>query len=138
MDFKVRDWMNTLVVFIEPHNTVAEALALMRRRYIRSLIVNKSDQNPEYGIFTSTDVCDQIIAKEQNPGTVLVGDIMTTPLKTVKRDISLKECSIIMKEHSIHHLPVVDDQEEIIGMISASDFLVAAESIGRAPGERII
>ena len=41
MQFKVRDWMIDLVVYVDAEATVSEALALMRRRYIHSLIVNK-------------------------------------------------------------------------------------------------
>jgi CBS domain-containing protein len=44
--YTVREWMNDLVVFIDPDATVSEALALMRRRYISSLIVKKSNSNP--------------------------------------------------------------------------------------------
>jgi CBS domain-containing protein len=135
--FTVRDWMNDLVVFIDPEATVSEALALMRRRYINSLIVKKSDSNPDYGILTSTDISDKIIAKEQNPSHVKVRELMSSPVITVHRNVILKDCAKMMNEHDIHHLAVVDDGEEIIGMISATDFLVAAEAMGRAPGERI-
>jgi CBS domain-containing protein len=135
--FTVRDWMNDLVVFIDPEATVSEALALMRRRYINSLIVKKSDSNPDYGILTSTDISDKIIAKEQNPSHVKVRELMSSPVITVHRNVILKDCAKMMNEHDIHHLAVVDDSEEIIGMISATDFLVAAEAMGRAPGERI-
>ncbi len=135
--FSVREWMNDLVVFIEPDATVSEALALMRRRYINSLITKKTQENPEYGILTSTDVSDKIVAHELNPSETKVRDIMTSPLITIHQDMTLKECAQIMSEHHIHHLPVVDDQDLVIGMISATDFLVAAEAMGRAPGERI-
>jgi CBS domain-containing protein len=43
-----------------------------------------------------------------------------------------------MLKNKIHHLPVVDEQGALVGMISAADFLVAAEAMGRAPGDRII
>jgi CBS domain-containing protein len=135
--FTVRDWMNDLVVFIDPEATVSEALALMRRRYINSLIVKKSDLNPDYGILTSTDISDKIIAKEQNPSHVKVRELMSSPIITVHQNVILKDCAKMMNEHDIHHLAVVDDGEDIIGMISATDFLVAAEAMGRAPGERI-
>ena len=137
MQFTVRDWMIDLVVFVDPEGTVDEALALMRRRYIHSLIVNKTETSPEYGIITSTDICDKIVAQECNPSKTKVKDIMNCPLITVTRTMSLKECSIIMKEHHIHHLPVVDERNIPIGMISASDFLVAAEAMSREPGDRI-
>ena len=131
MQFQVRDWMIALLVFIDPDSTVLDALSLMRRRYIHSVLVDKTSDNPEYGILTSTDICDKIIAMERNPAEVRVRDIMTSPVITAKQDWTLKECSLLMSQHNIHHLPVSDEQGELVGMISATDFIVAAEAMGR-------
>jgi len=136
--FTVKEWMNELVVFIEPDVTVSEALSRMRRRYINSLIVKTNDDHQAYGILTSKDISDKIVAQDKNPSVVLVKDIMSTPLITVNQNTSLKECALLMKEKHIHHLPVVNDDQKIIGMISATDFMVAAEAMGTAPGDRII
>jgi CBS domain-containing protein len=130
--------MNDLVVFVDPEATVSEALALMRRRYIHSLIVSKTEASPEYGILTSTDICDKIVAQERNPSETKVREIMNTPLTVVTENMGLKECALIMREKKIHHLPVVNAGGAILGMISDTDFLMAAEAMGRAPGERII
>jgi CBS domain-containing protein len=43
-----------------------------------------------------------------------------------------------MREKKIHHLPVVNAGGALVGMISDTDFLVVAEAMGRAPGERIV
>jgi CBS domain-containing protein len=137
MQFTVRDWMVDLLVYVDPDMSVAEALSLMRRRYIHSLVVNKTEDSPDYGIVTSTDICDKIIAGERHPGQTKVREIMSSPLITAKEKWTLKECSEKMKQHRIHHLPVVNDAGELVGMISATDFLVAAEAMARAPGERI-
>ncbi len=110
----------------------------MRRRYIHSLIVEKSEDNPAYGILTSTDICDKIIAKDKNPSLVKVREIMSTPLVTVKKDMSLKECAENMQKFHIHHIPVVNDNGDLVGMVSATDFLVAAEAMGNLPGEKIV
>ncbi len=135
MQFTVRDWMMDLVVFVDPDIPVTDALATMRRRYIHSVIVNKNDNNPEYGIVTTTDICDKVVALDQDPGKTKVRDIMTSPLITIKADMTVAECARIMKEKKIHHLPVVDERNVLIGMISATDFLVVAEAMGRS-GER--
>lgn len=137
MEFTVRDWMMDLVVFIDPDKTVSEALALMRRRYIHSLIVNRTRDFPEFGILTSTDICDKIVAQKRNPATTKVSEVMTAPIMTVKLNMPLNECAMVMSEKKIHHLPVVDESGTLVGMISATDFLVAAEALGKAPGERI-
>lgn len=133
MQFRVRDWMVDLIVYVEPDATVAHALELMRLRYIHSLIVNKTHDIPEYGILTSTDISDKIIAQERDPSQVKVREIMTSPLITIPCHWSLKDCALKMSEHKIHHLPVIDEEGELTGMISDTDFLVAAEAMVQMP-----
>jgi CBS domain-containing protein len=137
MEGTVRDWMNDLVVMVDPDTPVMEALALMRRRYIHSVIVNRTAQNPEYGIVTSIDICDDIVAKGNDPSAMKVKDIMTSPLITVDQNLGMQECARIMMQHRIHHLPVVDANGQLIGMISSTDFLVVAETMG-AKGEQTL
>jgi len=138
MQNTVRDWMNDLVVYVDPESPVIDALRIMRRRYINSLIVKKTQNSPTYGIVTSIDVCDKIVAQGKDPSQVKVKEIMSSPLITVTNDMTLMECARVMKEQRIHHLPVVDENSNVIGMISANDFLVIAETMGRGPGERLL
>ena len=131
----VRDWMIDLVVYIDPDKLVLEALAKMRRRYLNSLIVNKTKDNLEYGIITATDICDKIVAQEQDPSTMKIRDIMSTPIIGISPDETIFECAKLMCKHHIHHLPVVDENK-VIGMISATDFLVVAEALGYGSREQ--
>lgn len=130
MQLTVGDWMKDLVVFVDPDSTVYDALTLMRHRYVNSLIVSKTETNLQYGIVTSIDVCDKIVAQKRNPRTTKVRDIMNAPLITVPKDLDLSECAAKMKENRIHHLPVVNEAGDLVGMISATDFLVVAEAFG--------
>jgi signal-transduction protein with cAMP-binding, CBS, and nucleotidyltransferase domain len=132
----VKDWMKDLVIFIDPDAPVSEGLSLMRHRYSNSVIVNKSPSNPEYGIVTSIDICDKIVAHGQNPAKTKMRDIMVSPVITVPATMELKTCAAKMKELRVHHLPVADDKGLIIGMISATDFLVVAEGMGTNFEER--
>ena len=137
MQFTVRDWMIDLVVFVDPDIAVTDAMEAMRRRYISSVIVSKSDSSPEFGILTSTDICDKIVAQGANPGELKVSEVMTCPLITVDPDMPIDECARIMSANRFHHLPVADKTGNIVGMISATDFLVVAEAMGRT-GERAL
>lgn len=132
----VKDWMMDLVVFVDPDQTVYEILSIMRRRYINSVLVRKSDKNPEYGIITSRDISDKIVAENRNPKELTVKDIMSSPVVSVRQDLSIKECAMLMREKHIHHLPVIDENGLIIGMVSASDFLLIAEAMGTNFQER--
>ena len=125
----VKDWMKDLVIFIKPDATVNEALATMRHRYADSLIVEKTETN-DYGIVTSIDVSDMIVAQGKNPAEIKIKEIMASPLITVPPDMLISECAVIMRKNHIHHLPVADGKGKVIGMISAEDFLVVAEAMG--------
>ncbi len=134
----VRDWMNDLVVFIDPNSSVTEALGVMRRRYVNNLIAKKTKESPEYGIITSIDICDTIVAQGRDPSKVRVREIMSSPLITVSPQMTIDECAKVMKEKRIHHLPVADANGTVIGMISANDFLIVAEQLGHGNGERTL
>jgi CBS domain-containing protein len=137
MQYRVRDWMMELVVMVEPDTLVTDALATMRRRYINSLIVSRDESSPDFGILTTTDISDKIVAQDRNPALVKVKEIMTSPLITVDVDMPISQCARIMSERRIHHLPVANAKGAIVGMISATDFLVVAEAMGRK-GERAL
>ena len=126
----VRDWMSSPVLVVDPDTTVSYALTLMRRRNVHSLVVNITDDELTYGIITSTDIRDKIIAAERNPAETRVREIMTAPVITAKPEWTLKECSQKMQQHDFHHMPVANEDGELIGIISATDLFMAAEEIG--------
>jgi CBS domain-containing protein len=134
MPNRVRDWMSRPVVVVDPDSSVSHALTLMRRRRIHSVVVELAQDRPEYGIITSTDIRDKIIAADRSPAETRVRDIMTAPVICAEQDWTLKECSIKMQERGIHHMPVIDENGQLIGIISATDIFVAAEEIGWGMG----
>lgn len=131
MSHFVRDWMSSPVTVVDPDSSVTYALTLMRRRNIHSLVV-VLDENlkTSYGIITTTDIRDKIIAADRNPADTTVRDIMTMPVLCADPDWTLKQCSVEMQSRNIHHMPVADEQGTLVGLISATDLFIAAEEIG--------
>lgn len=132
----VKDWMKNLVVFVDPETTVYEGLHIMRHRYATSLIVEKTPENPEYGIVTSINICDKIIAQGNDPTKTKLKEIMASPVITVPESMLITDCAAMMKEKRIHHLPVSDAKGNIVGMITAMDLLLVAEGLGTNFEER--
>lgn len=130
MPSTVRDWMSSPVVVVDPDSSVSYALTLMRRRKIHSVIVDISDKNPAYGIVTTTDIRDKIVAEDRNPAETTVREIMSGPLVMARPEWTLKECSRVMQEKRIHHLPVTDESGTLVGLISATDIFMAVEETG--------
>jgi CBS domain-containing protein len=126
----VRDWMSRPVVVVDPDSSVKYALTLMRRRKIHSVVVAMSERNPTYGIVTSTDIRDKIAAAGRNPAETTVREIMSGPIITGDPNWTLMECSKVMQENHIHHLPIADESGALIGLISATDIFIAVEETG--------
>lgn len=130
MPHTVRDWMSKPAVVVDPDTTVSYAMTLMRRRRIHSVIVDVSQGNAEYGIVTTTDIRDKIVAAGRNPANTRARDIMSGPIITARAEWTLMECSRIMEQNKIHHLPVADENGTLVGMISATDIFMAVEESG--------
>ena len=130
MSHTVRDWMSKPVVVVDSDSTVSYAMTLMRRRRIHSVVVDIGEQNPAYGIVTTTDIRDKIVAAGRSPAEALVREIMSGPLVTARADWTLMECSQVMQKHKIHHLPVADEHDTLVGLISATDIFIAVEESG--------
>ena len=130
MPHLVRDWMSSPIVVVDPDTTVSYAMTLMRRRNIHSVIVDLSVTNKEYGIVTTTDIRDKIVAVNRNAAETHVREIMSGPIVTGKAGWTLVECSKVMQEKKFHHLPIADEDGALIGMISATDIFMAVEEAG--------
>ncbi len=126
----VRDWMSSPVVVVDPDSSVKYTLTLMRRRKIHSVVVSISETNTQYGIVTSTDIRDKIVAAGRNPAEMTVREIMSGPIITGSPDWTLMECSQVMQKNHIHHLPIADETGALVGLISATDIFMAVEETG--------
>ncbi len=130
MPHTVRDWMSSPVIVVDPDTSVSYAMTLMRRRNIHSLVVDITQKNPAYGIITTTDIRDKIVAEGRNPAETTVREIMSGPVVTGRVDWTLEKCSQVMGQYKIHHLPVADEHGVLIGLISATDIFEAVEESG--------
>ena len=130
MPHLVRDWMSSPVVVVDPDSSVSYAMTLMRRRNIHSVVVDISEKNPSYGIVTTTDVRDKIVAVNRNPAEITVRESMSGPIITGRAEWTLMECSQLMQKHKFHHLPIADEHGSLIGLISATDIFMSVEEQG--------
>jgi CBS domain-containing protein len=130
MPHTVRDWMSKPVIVVDPDSSVSYAMTLMRRRKIHSVVIAVTANNPEFGIITTTDIRDKIVAEDRNPAETRVREIMTSPIILARPEWTLTECSQLMQKHDIHHLPVGDEAGELVGLISVTDIFMAVEESG--------
>lgn len=102
-----------------PDETVLTATQRMNEFSIGALLV--MDQGRLVGIFTERDVLRRVVAAELAPAAVHVAEVMTTSIACCTPDSSVDDARNIFRQHRIRHLPVVNSQGEVQGLISIGD-----------------
>jgi len=118
-DIFVGRLMTSDPVTVSPDTLVEDAAQLMLDEAIGSLVVT-DDDNQIRGILTSTDFV--AIVKESDPkAETTVERYMSTDVKTTTAQAPIEEVADLMLTEGIHHVPVVDETEGVIGIISTTD-----------------
>jgi CBS domain-containing protein len=99
--------------------TVLAAAQFMTEHRIGALLV--LDGSHIVGMFSERDILQQVVAEGRDPAHTTVADVMTTAVACCTPDTPLEEARGAMKNRRIRHLPVVDGEERLLGIISIGD-----------------
>lgn len=102
--------------------TAAQAIRLMLERHVGAVAV-LDDQKCVAGIFTERDVLLKLALSGRDLETVLVREVMTTPVELAGSDTSPGEALVTMVDRHFRHLPVSDNRGRLMGMLSIRDLL---------------
>lgn len=109
------------VYHISPERTVYEAIKEMSEKGIGALLVMEDEEL--YGIISERDYRDKVILKGRTSKTTKVKEIMTPDVYCVSPQESLEECMALMTDKKIRHLPIVENDDKVIGVISIGDII---------------
>ncbi len=108
---------------VGPDETVFSALETMAERNIGALLVLDGDDL--VGILSERDYARKVRLLERGSKETRVSEIMTTKIRTVGSASTVADCMELMTEYRIRHLPVLDDDGQLAGMISIGDVVKA-------------
>ena len=104
--------------------TAAQAIQAMLDRRVGAVAV--VDENKRVaGIFTERDVLRILSASGKDPAQTSVREVMTTPVEMATLDTTPGQALATMVERHYRHLPVVDDDGMLLGMLSIRNVLQA-------------
>ncbi len=103
-------------ITLPPEASLADALALMAKHKISGIPIVKGDDKKLAGILTNRDV------RFATDATVAVSDLMTSQnLVTVREDVGSNEARALLHRHRIEKLLVVDDDDNLVGLMTVKD-----------------
>jgi CBS domain-containing protein len=133
MGTKVRDVMTTRPRAVTSDTPVTEVAELMEAEDVGSIPVLEGEQLT--AIVTDRDIVVRAVAKGKDPRGMPVREVYTTEIISVSPDQDLSDALRIMAANQVRRLPVVDDDNRLVGVVSQAD--VAMEAKEKAVGEMV-
>jgi CBS domain-containing protein len=124
---KVKDVMTKDPVCCRLTDTAQEIAKILRDNDIGSVPIISENRKLE-GIITDRDLCCTIIAEGLDPRTTPINNYVTRNPLACRADDDLDDCERAMQKNQIRRIPVVDDQQRCIGVVSQADLALREES----------
>jgi CBS domain-containing protein len=114
---------NHNVVTIGAQADIAEAATALRQSHVGDVIVTELRQGRPHaiGIITDRDIVVEVLAQNVDPGTLTVGDVMSTDLLTLREDNSVETALREMARAGVRRAPVVASDQTLVGVLSVDD-----------------
>ncbi len=103
--------------------TVREALEIFKSRQASVLIINKRDDDDEYGILLISDIAKEVLARDRAPERVNVYEVMAKPVVAVEPQMDVRYCARLFENFGISTAPVISNGE-VQGVVSYNDIVL--------------
>lgn len=135
MGTKVREAMTERPRCVTPDTTVSQVAEVMEAEDIGAVPVLEGEQLS--GMVTDRDIVIRAIAKGKDPRGMPVREIFSREVITVGPDDDLSDALQLMATHQVRRLPVVDEEDRLVGVVSQADVALGAKekAVGEMVGE---
>lgn len=130
----VKDAMTVSVITVSRDESATAAAEIMVEESIGSVIV--TDEEEPIGIICERDLLEKVISSDMKPSEITVERIMEEPLITTNPREDMLDAMRTMVKNDIGHLPVIDDGENLVGIVTVQDVLEVTPQILEVLPER--
>jgi signal-transduction protein with cAMP-binding, CBS, and nucleotidyltransferase domain len=118
-EMPIQDLAREDVIRASPETPIAELAQQMRDEKVGSVVITNDDSLA--GIVTDRDLTVRVLAEGTDPGDQTANDVMSTELCAVGPDTGFYEAAQMMSENGVRRLPICDENDELVGIITADD-----------------
>src|SRR5689334_5058366 len=128
-DRHIRDVMTPDPVCVSERDSIREVARIMARE--DTGVVPVVDGKRIIGMITDRDIVVRLVAEGRDPANAHVNEAMTKNVRAVKESDSVSDALNIMSSAQVRRVPVVNDSNEIIGIVSMKDLADTGSQQGK-------
>ncbi|MFT4712091.1 MAG: diguanylate cyclase (GGDEF)-like protein [Candidatus Azotimanducaceae bacterium] len=116
--------MSKKVSCLSPNTPLKEAIALMAKNRFSCVVIKEN--NEALGIFTERDII-RLLSEQQTTDLLekTMQEVMTAPVLSLNQNETLFDALVVSRAERIRHLPVTDDNDNLVGLVTQSDLTAA-------------
>jgi CBS domain-containing protein len=133
MGRNVGDVMTARPRYAAPDTPLSEVAELMDSEDVGAIPILDGDKL--VGMITDRDIVVRAIAKGKDPREMATREISSAEVVTVGPEHDLSDALHLMAQHQVRRLPVVDDENRLVGVVSQAD--IALEAHDKSVGEMV-
>ena len=128
----ISEVMTTAVQVGSPDDTLQKAAQMMADYDFGILPI--LDDNQLVGMLSDRDITIRAVAKGFSPNEHFVREIMSNDVEFIFQDDSIEDAAQMMSDLQVRRLPVVDSDEQLVGIVSLGDLAISDD---KAAGEAL-
>lgn len=120
---RVRTVMTAPSRIIDGLASVTQAIELMRKNKVSSLVIDRRHEGDEYGMLVVHDIAEKVIARDRSTDRTSVYEIMSKPALTVDADMDIKYAIRLLTRFKLTRA-LVTERGEMIGIVTLRDMAI--------------
>lgn len=123
----VKEIMTSDVTVIPPSMLVREAAQIMRDEDIGFLVIANNDSL--IGTITDRDIVTRGVSEVNDLSSISVDEVMSVKVLTCHEENTIDEVAMLMNEEQVQRVPVFNDNNEMVGVVSIGDLAQHLNSV---------
>jgi predicted transcriptional regulator len=121
---RVSDVMSPDVKTIGRVASISEAIEMIRSANVSSLVVERHDENDEFGMLTIRDIAREVVATDRSADRTGVYEIMTKPVLTVPSEMNIKYAVRLLVRYAVSRAVVINNERNPVGIVTLRDMVL--------------
>jgi CBS domain-containing protein len=128
-DRHIRDVMTPNPVCVSEKDSIREVARIMARE--DTGVVPVVDGRKIIGMITDRDIVVRLVAEGKDPSNAHVNEAMTKNVRSIREDSTINDALQAMSSAQVRRVPVVNDSNEIVGIVSMRDIATESKENGK-------
>ncbi|MCC3861787.1 CBS domain-containing protein [Pseudemcibacter aquimaris] len=119
----VKEVMTTNLIMVDGLTTISDALDIMRKNEISSLVINRRNESDEYGLLTASDIANEVLVPDLAPERTSAYQVMQKPVLCMRANMNIRYAIRLCAKFKVSRALVIEN-DEAVGIVTLRDMVL--------------